>query len=245
MDQWFKRIYTTLFNTSAKKALAFSVVSILAIVLIFSVKSVAAPIDNVATPTTIAIPVTTVTQSTLPTVVTVPATRATVPKLTPKQVRYLTVLHVNKLTYSYGNPKPAMQAFKLVAAQRGWTPKEIKSWEIAIANIMMGESGFCPNLLRGAIIKNPTGCVLAKQGKHSDSGFGQLISIHYRHTTPGTGWLCAQEKLCSKWEIIASPWNSMTSLLALIERSGVSGWCYNARARSIHRIACNNQGLDV
>jgi hypothetical protein len=213
----------------------------LAIIMIFSVKSVAAPLDNTTTTTT----QTVTTLKTATAVATQPAVAVTAPQFTSTQMRYLRIVHVNNLKYSHGYAKPAMQAFRLVAEQRGWTPKQIKSWEIAIENIMMGESGFCPNMLRGAIIKNPQGCVLARQGTHSDSGFGQLISIHYRHTTPGTGWLCAQEKLCSKWEIIASPWNSMTSLVALIERSGVSGWCYNARARRIHRIACNNPGLDV
>lgn len=191
-----------------------------------------------------------------PSVLVLPATStqaAVKVSFTREQVRYLSIMHVNNLVYSYGDPKPAMEAFRIVARERGWTPKEIKSWEIAIANIMMGESGFCPNVIRGAKIDglNP-GCKILRdkrgrllQGTHSDAGFGQLIGIHYRHTTPGTGWLCDQEKLCSKWQIIASPWNSMTSLVALIERSGVKGWCYNSRARSYHRIACNNPGMDV
>lgn len=245
MDHWFKRTYNVL---STKKALAFSLVFILAIIMIFSVKSVAAPLDN--TSTTTSLPTVTITTPTTVAVTTAAvatdqAVRVTAPQLTPAQARYLNILHVNGLKYSEGYSKPAMEAFRLVAAQRGWTPQEIKSWEIAIADIMGKESGFCPNKLGGAIIKNPNGCILAKQGKRSDSGFGQLISIHYRHTTPGTGWLCAQEKLCSKWEIIASPWNSMTSLVALIERSGVSGWCYNSRARRIHHVACSHPGLDV
>lgn len=166
-------------------------------------------------------------------------------RLTPQQVRYLSILHVNNIVYIHGTGAPAMEAFRIVATQRGWTPQEIKSWEIAIANIMMGESGFCPNVLGGATIAKPVGCVIKKQGRYSDAGFGQLIGIHYRHTRPGTGWLCDQERLCSKWDIIASPWNSMTALLALIERSGTRGWCYNSWARSYHRIACSNPGMDV
>lgn len=194
---------------------------------------------------------TTTTTTTAPTTTTVavsPTTTTVVVKpkpLTEAQVRYLSILHVNGLTYNYGDSKPALEAFRIVAKNRGWTPAQIKSWEPAITNIMMGESGFCPNVLRGAIIKNPKGCVLKKQGKHQDAGFGQLIRINYKHTRPGTGWLCAQEHLCSKWEIIASPYNSMTALVALIERSGTHPWCYSSWARRYHRGACQHPGMDV
>ena len=168
-------------------------------------------------------------------------------KLNAQQVRYLSILHVNNLTYNYGDPKPAMEAFRIVAGQRGWTAKEIKSWEIAIANIMMGESGFCPNVIGGARMASAKGCVISRQGKRSDAGFGQLISLNYKisRTNPGAGWLCKQERLCSKWDIIASPWNSMTALVALIEKAGTQPWCYNSWARKYHRIACNNPGMNV
>lgn len=165
---------------------------------------------------------------------------------TKAQIRYLSILHVNNLKYQVGNAKPALEAFRIVAAQRKhpWTPKEIKSWEIAISDIMKGESGYCPNTLRGTTFR-PGTCIVRKQGRYEDAGFGQLIRIHYHHSRPGTGWLCAQEGLCTKWQIIASPWNSMTALVALIERSGTAGWCYDARARRHHRVACSNPGMDV
>jgi len=187
------------------------------------------------------------TTTTAPVVIPAPAPKPQLKPFTPAQIRYLSVLHVNNLKYNWNDPKPAMEAFRIVASQRPrpWLPKEIKSWEIAIANIMMGESGFCPNVLRGAVMANPNGCVVKRQGRYEDAGFGQLIRIHYKVTRPGTGWLCLQEGLCSKWEIIASPYNSMTALVALIERSGTQPWCFNSWARRYHRIACSNPGMDV
>jgi hypothetical protein len=152
--------------------------------------------------------------------------------------RSAAITHVNTLTYNHGDAKPAMEAYRVRTQQRGWTARETKSWETAIANIMMGESGFCPNLLRGATLKSAKGCVIRNQGPNSDAGFGQIV-LRY------SPWLCAQEKLCSKWDIIHNPWNSMTALIALIEKNGTFPWCYNSWARSYHRIACNNPGLNV
>ena len=225
--------------------------ALLSIVLFTSITFAEGPTDTT-------VDTTTTTSSTLvdagtPPTTTVPVTTTTVkpkpkPKpLTTEQVRYLRAVQVNSLVYNWGDPKPAMEAFRLVALNRGWTPAQIKSWEIAIANIMMGESGFCPNVLRGAVMGNPQGCVLKRQGKHSDAGFGQLIGINYKLSkkNPAAGFLCREENLCSKWDIIASPYNSMLALVALVERSGTFPWCYNSFARKYHRIACNNPGIDV
>ena len=150
----------------------------------------------------------------------------------------------NGLAYRLGESGPAIEAFRLIAIGcRGWTVAETDSWQTAVKDIMRGESHFCPNLLRGARPDNNcyVGSKRHPQGRHEDAGFGQLIRLHYK---PGA-WLCREEGLCSKWAVIASPANSMTALLALIERSGVQGWCYNARARRIHRVACSNRGMDV
>lgn len=203
-----------------------------------------------STTTTTTAPTTTTTV--VPTTTTTPVvtTTTTAPKPKPvvytkAQVRWMRAMYVNSIQYEWLNPWPALKAYRIVATDRGWTPAQIKSWETAIINIMMGESGFCPNTLRGAIIKTNKGCVLKRQGRYEDAGFGQMIGIHYRITRPGTGWLCKEEGLCSKWAIISSPWASMTSLVALIERSGTAGWCYNAAARRYHRVACSNPGLDV
>jgi hypothetical protein len=153
---------------------------------------------------------------------------------------------VNATVYNWGDPGPALQAFRLVAAARGWTQAQTASWETAIVDIMAGESGFCPNLLGGSRVANGgVGCVISSHGSGSDAGFGQLIGIHHTITTAGTGWLCRQEGICGRWAVIATPWSSMTALVALIERSGVSGWCFADWARAYHRTACSNPGLDV
>lgn len=148
---------------------------------------------------------------------------------------------INSATYNYTDPTPALEAFRVVARCRGWDQVQIGSWEIALEDIMRFESGFCPNILGGATIAQSDGCVVGRQGSRGDAGFGQLISLHYR---PGA-WLCEEEGLCSKYDIIATPWNSMTALLAGIERWGTQGWCFNARARRLHNRTCSNPGLDV
>lgn len=169
-----------------------------------------------------------------------PRRKVSKPVPTPQEI-------VNSLTYIAHDPKPAMKAFEINATYRGWTSKEITLWKIAIQDIMKGESSFCPNVLGGAVLAQKVNCVIKKQGTHSDSGFGQLIYIHYKVSSknPARGWLCKQEKLCSKEQIIATPWTSMTALVALIERSGISPWCYDARARRHHRVACSNPGPNV
>lgn len=146
---------------------------------------------------------------------------------------------INALQYNYLDPNPAMEAFRSVSRCRGWSQAQTDSWAIAVEDIMRFESGFCYNVLGGARVGNSQGCVLSRQGRKGDAGFGQLIGLHYR------GWLCGQERLCSKWEIIATPWASMTALLALVERSGTQGWCFADWARRLHRRTCNNPGMNV
>lgn len=161
--------------------------------------------------------------------------------VTPPTPCDVDLARINAQTYNYTDPAPAMDAFRVVARCRGWNQAQIDSWAVALEDIMRFESGFCPNILGGARIAQSDGCVVGRQGRRGDAGFGQLISLHYR---PGA-WLCNEEGLCSKWDVIATPQNSMTALLALVERSGTQGWCFNASARRLHNRTCSHPGLDV
>lgn len=138
---------------------------------------------------------------------------------------------VNTQTYNHDDHAPVRIAYEAVARHRGWSDADIAAWDNFLVNdVIAKESGSCPNVLGGATFANGgVGCELARQGRRGDAGFGQLIGIHYK------GWLCVQEGLCSKWEVIETPWASMTALLALVERSGKAGWCYSNWARSYHR----------
>jgi hypothetical protein len=138
---------------------------------------------------------------------------------------------VNAMAYSYGDQEPAIAAFRLVAADRGWTPAAIDAWEPFADDVMRGESGYCWNLRRGAKLAQAEGCVLGRQGRHSDSGFGQVIRKY--HYGPGKH-LCVNEGLCSAEAVIATPYSSMTSLVATLERMGKQPWCFNAWARKFH-----------
>lgn len=138
---------------------------------------------------------------------------------------------VNSLPYSHNFAKPALEAFEIVAKYRGHDDAWVKAWKPFINDVLLLESGYCWNVKRGVIMANGgKNCAIKRQGKHSDSGFGQLIRLHYK---PGA-WLCKQEKLCSSQDIIANPWNSMTAVVALVERSGSQPWCFNAWARRYH-----------
>jgi len=169
---------------------------------------------------------TTTTSTTLATVKAAATTVALKPAVRVPSISPVT--KINSLVYSYGNATPVIQAFRAVATARRWTPASIRLWEPFVINIARRESGFCYNVRRGVVLANPKGCVIKRQGVHSDSGFGQLISIHYK---PGA-WLCTQERLCSANAIVSTPWNSMTALVALVERSGRQPWCYTARLRA-------------
>lgn len=140
--------------------------------------------------------------------------------------------YVNGLPYAFTVAEPALEAFRAVAADRGWASEDIESWVPFITDVMANESGFCWNVKGGAKMAN-VGCEIRKQGRGSDSGFGQLISLHYK---PGR-WLCEQEGLCSSAAIIDNPYDSMTALVALVERSGGQPWCYNAKARRYHKCS--------
>lgn len=143
------------------------------------------------------------------------------------------VAYVNSLAYEHMNPEPAMEAFRVVATAHGWTPEAIERWAPFVYDVMIKESGFCWNVLRGPVLKDALGCTLTKQGFGDDAGFGQVT---YDGWGP-RGAACLDYGLCSKWEVIASPWNSMTAMLALMEDSGRFPWCWDAGARAYHNCA--------
>lgn len=137
---------------------------------------------------------------------------------------------VNTLPYAYSNIEPAREAYRIVAAERGWSEADIAAWETFIVDdVIARESGGCYNVRGGArMAESGVSCKIRRQGRGSDSGFGQVTGIHWR------GWLCEQEQLCSHADITLNAWNSMSALLALVERNGRHDWCWNDWARSFH-----------
>lgn len=150
---------------------------------------------------------------------------------------------VNSLNYTWGDAVPAQEAFLIVTKARGWPDGDPEKWLPFVTDVMIKESGFCWNLRRGARVTTYEGCQ-GTQGKHSDSGFVQVLMGYPNRRTwkfGGTSWknnehaswLCGQEGLCRPEDVVASPWNSMVALVALIERSGGGAWCYK-KARGYH-----------
>jgi len=134
--------------------------------------------------------------------------------------------YVRSLPYAWGVAEPALEAFRTVARERGWTQQSIDAWLPFVEAVMKRESGWCPNLRRGARIREAgVSCEVTRQGRGSDSGFFQVISIHYK---PGK-WLCNQEGICSANAIVTDPWASMVAGVALIERAGKQPWCYTKK----------------
>ena len=144
---------------------------------------------------------------------------------------------VNALPYSADAAAPAMLAFALVAHGQGMTLAWIDSWQVAVDDIMRYESQFCWNVRGGArFAGNGAGCAIARQGTGSDAGFGQVTSVLRGDT-------CEMVNVCSTAETVATPFASMSALVAVLRRYSVAPWCYSAWARSYHRVACTNPGL--
>lgn len=141
---------------------------------------------------------------------------------------------VNTQPYSYQDLGPVNIAYEVVARYRGWSEATIGAWRDFLVNdVIAKESGGCYNVRGGVqFADGGAGCAIARQGRRQDSGFGQLVAVHYQYPN---GWLCQQEGLCSADALTENAWNSMSGLLALVERGGKQGWCYDARARNYHR----------
>lgn len=138
---------------------------------------------------------------------------------------------VNTAPYSYDSYEPVHQAFTTVATWRGWTPEEIEAWRpFIVDDLIRNESHGCYNVRAGGAVFaswDGAGCVLARNGRHQDAGFGQVV-LRYND------WLCPQEGYCSPDEITVTAWDSMNAALAVIEHSGVGPWQYNAHALRVH-----------
>lgn len=131
------------------------------------------------------------------------------------------VAWVNNLPYQHGDPGPAELAFRGVAAIQGWTPAEIEAWVPFARDVFIKEAQSCWNGYRGAVWTG-NGCELQKQGRYEDAGFGQVIGLHYLPGNP----LCEATGICSKAEIVESPFNSMLALVWLMRQYGNRPWCY-------------------
>lgn len=139
---------------------------------------------------------------------------------------------VNALTYQHYNDVPAMKAYRLVAAGRGWPSSRIEAWAPFVHDVMIGESAFCWNRRRGdTVAPYSVGCIITHQGTHDDVGFGQVTRSFYG----SNGLLCTMYGVCASGQILASPYDSMLwSIVVPLELDGSGPWCYSARARSYH-----------
>lgn len=146
---------------------------------------------------------------------------------------------VNSIHYNHGSKSPVITAYRMVAKQRHWTPKQILSWETAVWDIANKEAGGCWNVRYGARFKywDGRGCILSYAGRGA-AGYGQL-------TTVALGAACDRAGVCTQRAVVSSPYASMSALLATIEAHGVRPWCYDSYSRRFHRVACTHPGIDV
>ena len=142
---------------------------------------------------------------------------------------------VNGLPYRFYDAEPAKTAWYIVTAEvLGWDTATQDAWWPFARDVMLGESGFCWNRLRGDVMAYPNdGCVQERQGTHEDAGFGQVTWVLY-----GEGsLLCVDLGICSKWQVISDPWTSMVSMVWVMDKLGRQPWCWNDFARGYH--ACH------
>ena len=138
------------------------------------------------------------------------------------------VAYVNSLAYCHACMDPAMEAYRMVAAHRGWSEQQVESRSAFVRIIMATESGGCPNVRRwgyGSVGQDcRTLCMGGRKGEcaYDDAGFGQVTQILRTPTSP----LCAIEGICSAEATVASPWASMTAFLRVLEDGGNRPYCY-------------------
>jgi hypothetical protein len=151
---------------------------------------------------------------------------------------------VNALSYAILDPNPAMLAFRMVALECDdpldacLTEDWVNRWGSFSYSVMLRESKFCPNLRRGAVVSGP-GCAFTKQGRHSDSGFAQVLMGYpnkpgwYKPIQGGTwklhehaGWACPKFGYCTPNDVVSEPYASMRVYIELLVRAGSGPWCF-------------------
>lgn len=148
---------------------------------------------------------------------------------------------VNAIDYGYLDIEPAMQAYRLVAADMGSSPEKIEAWAPFVYDIIAKESGGCWNV-KGGQIPEPGSCTEFQRNPRrtgSDSGFGQVTRVWYRGANAP---LCRDLGICSQADVVASPYASMQSLVHVLKHSGKKPWCYNAFARRYHKCGIAPDG---
>ena len=145
------------------------------------------------------------------------------------------VTYVNSLPYRFYDPEPAETAWYVVTmVEFGWDQARQDAWWPFAKDVMLGESGFCWNRLRGDEMQPTIGvdCVAGqiRQGRHEDAGFGQVTWVLYGpHST-----MCQQRGICSRWTVIQDPWTSMVAMVHAMNEQGSQPWCYDRRALAHH-----------
>lgn len=139
---------------------------------------------------------------------------------------------VNALPYNLGDPAPAMKAFALVAHDEGFSDQWIAQWSPFAKNVMKGESMYCPNVRRGAVMAADGTCRIIRQGRGSDAGFAQVIRRYFYG--PGQ-FLCVEHGICSAAQIVNEPYVSMQSFVFSIDKLGSQPWCYTKKLKRMER----------
>ncbi len=140
---------------------------------------------------------------------------------------------VNSLPYQFMNPEPAKQAWYIMTdVVLHWDRAKQDLWWPFAYDVMLGESGFCWNRLRGDVMQFPNlGCFQDRQGPHEDAGFGQVTSAWHGRNA----YLCKEHGICGRHAVIADPWTSMYSMIVVMDHSGSQPWCFNESAIRYHK----------
>lgn len=186
-------------------------------------------VARMETPTTV-----TIALGPLPTIseVIVPATTETVAvRVDPPTTLPPTAADIcNGLTYDFEEMLNPMICWHAVATEQGVSASDIAEADAWIFDVIVKESGGCPFLI-GGDRDLPVLCIPRHRGTGSDAGFGQAT---YSYWGP-TGKLCTVYGICSKKQILESPYTSMlNSVVRVAILDGRYGYCDYVGAPKYH-----------
>lgn len=120
------------------------------------------------------------------------------------------------ITFAHGD----ISWLPILAEQAGW-PK--KTWK-KLGNIVLRESGGCPNRIGGSIVDkncNITGHTGATN--KSDSGLLQINGVNWDPKRSGRQLLCADYKICTQEQLL-DPVTNLKAGYILYQKAGWAPW---------------------
>lgn len=224
-------------ETSDRSMRIAGLIVILLGIIVVGFVALAATLDSPKTVTTKDTVPVTIPLSPLPTIpeVVTPATTETVAlRVDPPTTLPPTAADIcNSLVYDFEEMLNPMICLYAVLVEQGVSQAEIDYADSWFFDVIAKESGGCPFLI-GGDRDLPVLCIPLHHGHESDTGFGQATYSYYGPT----GKLCTVYGVCSRAQILESPYTSMLySVVDVAILDGRYGYCDYKGAPRYHN--CN------